>query len=217
MLLLIKEVKKRPCLWDSSHENYNVQYDVGMAWLEISKQFNVPVNVLKMKWKNLRDTYIRRQKTKHITGKVKPKTSYIIDRLEFLRPASENYEDNNDDAETSDDDYNIKTEVNNDESEHETNDNINDDSSSEVNLKYETNECQIELSLEKSFEDSDACVSNSWHEESTDDEEHELMFLNSLAPFFCKLDPMRKLVLRSRIQDMLLNEVTAQKSLAEQS
>lgn len=42
------------------------------------------------------------------------------------------------------------------------------------------------------------------------DDEYDLMYLKSLTPYFRQLEPMRKLVLRSKIQDMLMNEIAAQ-------
>lgn len=42
------------------------------------------------------------------------------------------------------------------------------------------------------------------------DDDYDLMFLKSLMPYFSQLDSMRKLVLRSKIQDMLMNEIAAQ-------
>lgn len=45
------------------------------------------------------------------------------------------------------------------------------------------------------------------------DDDYDLMFLKSLMPYFRQLDSMRKLVLRSKIQDMLMNEIAAQTSL----
>lgn len=42
------------------------------------------------------------------------------------------------------------------------------------------------------------------------DDDYDLMFLKSLVPYFRQLDSMRKLVLRSKMQDMLMNEIAAQ-------
>ncbi|KAG6439503.1 hypothetical protein O3G_MSEX000826 [Manduca sexta] len=44
------------------------------------------------------------------------------------------------------------------------------------------------------------------------EEEFDVLFLQSLTPYFKQLDPMRKLVIRSKMQDMLFNEICAQKS-----
>lgn len=38
---LIKEVKKRPCIWDPDHEYYSERYHLSVAWCEISKILNV--------------------------------------------------------------------------------------------------------------------------------------------------------------------------------
>lgn len=47
------------------------------------------------------------------------------------------------------------------------------------------------------------------------DEDYDIMFLKSLAPYFKQLDPIRKLVVRSKMQDMLLNEIAAQSSTTQ--
>lgn len=39
---------------------------------------------------------------------------------------------------------------------------------------------------------------------------YDVMFLKSLAPFFKQLVPMRKLIMRSKIQDLLLKEIADQ-------
>lgn len=44
------------------------------------------------------------------------------------------------------------------------------------------------------------------------DDDYDVMFLKSLAPYFKQLDPIRKLVVRNKMQDMLLNEIAAQTS-----
>ncbi|XP_068632164.1 uncharacterized protein [Battus philenor] len=43
-------------------------------------------------------------------------------------------------------------------------------------------------------------------------EDYDQMFLKSLTPFMNQLEPFRKLVVRSKIQQILLNEIAAQKT-----
>jgi hypothetical protein len=84
------------------------------------------------------------------------------------------------------------------------NDNDSDD---ETESEEDQMDNEIGTNLPIQYNDS-----SSEKEVIADSEDHDLMFLESLAPFFANIDPMRKLVLRSRIQDMLLNEVVAQKN-----
>ncbi|RVE49994.1 hypothetical protein evm_005347 [Chilo suppressalis] len=43
-------------------------------------------------------------------------------------------------------------------------------------------------------------------------ENYDVLFLKSLVPYFQKLDPVRKLIMRNRIQDLLINELALQQN-----
>lgn len=45
-----------------------------------------------------------------------------------------------------------------------------------------------------------------------DDEDYDMMFLKSLTPFLKQLEPTRNLMVRSKIQELLLNELAGQAS-----
>lgn len=45
---------------------------------------------------------------------------------------------------------------------------------------------------------------------TNNEDDFDLMFLKSLTPFLKQLEPIRKLVVRSKIQEILLNEIAAQ-------
>lgn len=42
------------------------------------------------------------------------------------------------------------------------------------------------------------------------EEDYDMMFLKSLVPYFRELDPVRKLKVRNKIQDIILNEINEQ-------
>ncbi|XP_050090735.1 uncharacterized protein LOC126574522 [Anopheles aquasalis] len=59
---LIELVKQYPVLYDTAHPKFKYNEKKGEAWNHISASLNVDSEVLKTKWRSLRDTFIRRKK-----------------------------------------------------------------------------------------------------------------------------------------------------------
>ncbi|KAM7347181.1 uncharacterized protein ACRADG_006836 [Cochliomyia hominivorax] len=77
---LIEFVRRHPYFYDKAHASYRNQLLKDEKWQEFSKATNIPVKVLKKRWKSLRDRYYRLLKT----GEPK-KTSYkYFENLQFL-------------------------------------------------------------------------------------------------------------------------------------
>nr|CAD7202460.1 unnamed protein product [Timema douglasi] len=53
----IKEVRKRPPLWDQKDINYHSRVVASRLWAELGRMFGLQVNRAKIKWKSLRDMY----------------------------------------------------------------------------------------------------------------------------------------------------------------
>nr|CAD7398498.1 unnamed protein product [Timema cristinae] len=53
----IKEVRKRPPLWDQKDINYHSRVVASRLWAELGSMFGLQVNRAKIKWKSLRDMY----------------------------------------------------------------------------------------------------------------------------------------------------------------
>ncbi|XP_065215629.1 uncharacterized protein LOC135842170 [Planococcus citri] len=93
---LIREVKNRPVLYDSSHSNYkDIDYKQ-QTWIEIGRKLigteddTTSVNALKVRWKSLRDAYVKERKydiSKSCGLKVKLKKPWRFKKqMEFLAP-----------------------------------------------------------------------------------------------------------------------------------
>ncbi|XP_043269963.1 uncharacterized protein [Venturia canescens] len=54
---LIAEVYKRPALWNQRHTLYHNRDVTNRVWMEIATLFKLPKQILKSKWKGLRDTF----------------------------------------------------------------------------------------------------------------------------------------------------------------
>ncbi|KAJ0177481.1 hypothetical protein K1T71_007490 [Dendrolimus kikuchii] len=186
---LIDEIKEHPCLWDPSDPNYNERYTISKTWIKISEDMDLPADFLRAKWKNLRDMYVK------LLKKCRTPEAYtggwrFFAPLGFL---NRSYNEESEDSEAS-----VVFET------------LYDDESpiSERNVKMEA---------DARSSDEDPIVSAPEKRRRVDDtendeEDYDIMFLKSLAPYFRKLDTMRKLVVRSRMQDMLMNEIAAQQT-----
>lgn len=86
-------------------------------------------------------------------------------------------------------------------------DDTSDGGAAESYVKFELVDSNEEVYLN---EHEDSIPKKRRKKKSKDD--YDFMFLKSLAPYLRQLDPIRKLVVRSKMQDMLLNEIAAQQS-----
>lgn len=147
-----------------------------------------------MKWKNLRDLFKKEIK------KFGPVEAYTgrwrhFDMMKFISRSSGNVSKTNEGS-----DVETKAEINSDEEEYEFE--VEDEQEPERNN-------EVEVYLDEAYEEDPIPDKRA---KITTDEDYDVMFLKSLAPYFRQLDPIRKLVVRSRMQDMLLNEIAAQTS-----
>ncbi|CAH1645750.1 unnamed protein product [Spodoptera littoralis] len=61
--IFIKLVKSKPVLYDANHRDYKNVHLKNKIWEEIGEKVDMSGEFAKMKWKNLRDTYIKYLKT----------------------------------------------------------------------------------------------------------------------------------------------------------
>ncbi|XP_063618697.1 uncharacterized protein LOC134791577 [Cydia splendana] len=176
---LIKEVQKHGSIWNPEDENYSDRQHLLVAWDEIAKALDMPEDIIRGKWKILRDFFKREVKRKNVTSVEEYKGRWrYFNSLGYLLHLSLPR------AEEEDERTSEKVDV---EIEYEP--------------KYAPNS-NLEVYLEDPIPEK--------RFKPNDSEDYDLMFLKSLTPFFKQLEPTRNLVVRSRIQDMLLNEIAAQ-------
>ncbi|CAH1396346.1 unnamed protein product [Nezara viridula] len=65
---LITLVQERKSLWDQKETNYHVRSVQKALWQQVSKEINEPVEALKKRWRGLRDTF-RKELKKEINSK----------------------------------------------------------------------------------------------------------------------------------------------------
>ncbi|KAM3960582.1 uncharacterized protein ACR2FA_005325 [Aphomia sociella] len=184
---LIQEVKNREFLWNTENEDYNNRYQNAVAWKEISDSLELPVDLIRMKWKGLRDSFKKELKRYSATSieDYKGKWQYMevlsfIYKPEDFEQATTDYDDTEREpvsfVQFSEDFVNVDP----DDNDYKHEDPIPTPANRDIERRTYT------------------------------EEEYDLMFLKSLVPFFRHLDPVRKLVLRNKIQDMVLNEIASQ-------
>ncbi|XP_037293676.1 uncharacterized protein LOC115453079 [Manduca sexta] len=173
-LQLIEEIKSRPCIWNTEHEDYNEKYSLATAWEEIATAMDMSELDLKTKWKTLRDAY--RKKLKKNDSEYTSKWQYF-DKLSFV--TFKNTE--NEATQKSDEDIENQQEC-------------------EVKLEH-LGQSEIYWGEEDPIPDKRI---------KQEEDDFDVMFLKSLTPYLRELGPMRRLVVRSKMQDMLLNELAAQ-------
>ncbi|KAI5652154.1 alcohol dehydrogenase transcription factor myb/SANT-like domain-containing protein [Phthorimaea operculella] len=229
----ISEVKKRECIWNSDDHRYSDRHATAVAWNEIVKIMDTPEDLLRAKWKNLRDLFnreIKKVRKRANSGeedgyrgrwryfkqmsfmrKRKPNNKELKKRLDYEKQEEEHSNDMNDDEEDE-----IVEEI--DESDEGEDNPLSDCVKSEPeepNEKEEHAQTYIELvegPLQFRSSETEPVPNKRRKIEATteDEEDYDMMFLKSLTPYMKQLDPMRKLIVRSRIQDVLINEITAQ-------
>ncbi|XP_026750603.2 uncharacterized protein LOC113511187 [Galleria mellonella] len=86
-LKFVREVEKRPCLYNYTIGEYSRRDLTENAWAEIGREVNLSGNECKEKWKNLRAVFVRHMKP-FLTGtKTKPKKPYYLaDAMQFALP-----------------------------------------------------------------------------------------------------------------------------------
>ncbi|XP_025425810.1 uncharacterized protein LOC112694528 [Sipha flava] len=86
--MLVELVGYHPCLYDSKHALYKDQTARKNVWEQISNKVNQPVDECKKRWKNIKDTYNKRRRSRKLgTGsatKEKPSKWILHDVLSFM-------------------------------------------------------------------------------------------------------------------------------------
>ncbi|XP_026753090.2 uncharacterized protein LOC113513295 [Galleria mellonella] len=184
---LVNEIKKRECVWNTESDEYNDRYQTAIAWKEISEALQLPIDLLRMKWKNLRDSFKKELKKTGATCVEDYNGKWPhMELLSFMEKPSDN------EASTTETEREEKEDI------------VSFSSFTDTNFvdvqSNGNNEEEIDVPVPEKRRKTYA------------EEEYDLMFLKSLAPFFRDLEPVRKLVLRSKIQDLVMNEIAAQNS-----
>ncbi|XP_053607512.1 uncharacterized protein LOC128673588 [Plodia interpunctella] len=83
----VLEVKKYPCLYNSSLSSYYRRTETDKAWEVIGKLMNMTGIACKEKWRNLRVVFMRHMKiSRNGSGHKKKKPYYLLDVMQFLTP-----------------------------------------------------------------------------------------------------------------------------------
>uniref|UniRef100_A0A1B6D3F3 MADF domain-containing protein n=1 Tax=Clastoptera arizonana TaxID=38151 RepID=A0A1B6D3F3_9HEMI len=77
---LIVEVRQRPALWDQRCKNHCNRHVTDELWGEVASALNTPKNVVKGKWKGLRDTF------RYVLKKVHPEAEEADPKWPYFKP-----------------------------------------------------------------------------------------------------------------------------------
>ncbi|GBP76063.1 hypothetical protein EVAR_44845_1 [Eumeta japonica] len=181
--VLIAEVERREELWNPESEHFRSRKACATAWQEVSELLHVPEHELRAKWKSLRTVFHKQYKQYYPQSldEYRGKWRYFP-KLWFLHRV---YELQARDQNTYDSMGNVEAEYSDDP------------------------ESEPELSESKNINDDDKRKRKRSRIDE-DDPDNDWMFLKSLAPFFKRLEPLRKLVVRSKFQDILQTELARQ-------
>ncbi|KAM3958851.1 uncharacterized protein ACR2FA_007099 [Aphomia sociella] len=234
---LIDEVEKRPVLWNKRHEFHSNRATLDKEWEIVATILGNDKYKVKSKWRNLRDQFLREVK-KLIVPKTGTNDQPLItfyrgkwvyfERLLFMKVVAEDQirkrkksisEDT--DLDSSDQikleevditDNSLSPEYYNDYM--DTYQQIYEPQNEEVEL--ETREPSVEVTISPTIKkENDSSRKRKLpendrgviEEAEVDDDMH---FVKSLVPFLRKLTPVRKLMIRSEIQGLLLRELTSE-------
>ncbi|XP_047992489.1 uncharacterized protein LOC125231170 [Leguminivora glycinivorella] len=233
---LIREVKNRPILWDKKHELHKNRTVMDRVWDEVSAVVGKNKDQIKMKWRNLRDQFSREVKKNPlgedgtpIIEKYSGKWAYY-ESLTFLKdnvywnPSDDFKLDDSQDGvnnyrreREADISVIIKREPDLDEDLERDIDGdgfldplgaleVQEDTS-DSNLVTENEVprkrlCQRNVTTYYSSQSNDVQIARSSRE--VDDDLH---FALSLVPYLRSLDPLRKLIIRNEMQNLLIGEL----------
>ncbi|KAM3960028.1 uncharacterized protein ACR2FA_005952 [Aphomia sociella] len=86
----VREVKKRPCLYDNTQKEYSNAAFTKPAWREIASKLNTTVIDCKEKWRKIRVAFMR--SVKQLQSDNPPNRPYwLADHLQFLLPFMQMY------------------------------------------------------------------------------------------------------------------------------
>ncbi|XP_032524091.2 uncharacterized protein LOC116775320 [Danaus plexippus] len=192
LLALIFEVKKRPCLWNHEDEGYNERSRLTTAWAEIAAKIKLPEDLLRVKWKNLRDLFKREVKkcNAHAVDEYTGKWRYFK-TLWFLNRPGESIAASDEEGL----EVRVKEEVQRIGAADTTDEAFLEDEHRHDKRLY----AEVELAQDPLEQKRPRLL-----------DDYDTMFLMSLTPYFTQLEPVRKLLLRNKIQELILSEITAQ-------
>ncbi|XP_026281012.1 uncharacterized protein LOC113208283 [Frankliniella occidentalis] len=199
--LLIEEVQKRPALWDQSNQHRHNREVLDVLWEEVARVFNAVPDEIRKKWKGLRDTF-RKELRKYPNGFdgdlpedefpqwvfFKPLYSFLKGQMkarknDAMQPNGYHY-------------VNVGGNwVPKDDGDEDTAEDLLDRADLEPIVACDTLRELGARGLKRAATD----------DLLADDEDYH--FFLSLLPHVRKLEPVRKLQIRARIQDMICREV----------
>ncbi|CAH2244451.1 uncharacterized protein LOC120629371 [Pararge aegeria] len=196
---IVHEVQQRPCLWNTADEYYNNRGRVAVAWEEISAILNLPEALIRAKWKNMRDIFKREMKRCKYNSKGEFEYTGKWRHLKlmwFLHKPKSLQDEHNQKENSSSTETDIKEEmpiiVNSLRDQEESDDNnMQFEGSNIFSMDFQPEQDPLPLKRRRLSED-----------------DYDLMFLKSLVPYLRSMDPVRKLRIRNRIQDIILNEIS---------
>lgn len=198
---LIEEVQKRPALWDQGHQHRHNRDVLEGLWEEVGRVFGAPPEEVRKKWKGLRDTF-RKELRKYPNGFDQDLSQDEYPPWVFFKPL-----------------YFLKGQMKRaprrgDLASHGDGFHYLLDGAEHAKLHHDDDDS--EDILERVDMDPSVCntlrtlgargVKRAAADEVFVDDEDYHFFL-SLLPHVRKLAPLRKLQLRSRIQDLVVQEV----------
>ncbi|KAG7302627.1 hypothetical protein JYU34_012574 [Plutella xylostella] len=203
---LIDEVRKRPVLWDTDNRRDTYTHAAAMsAWKEISEIVGIDEEKCKTKWKHMRDSFRRLKRFQATKPNHNSSKWRYYKRLRFLEPQIKLG-------------TGIRRRRNQEEMVYESGD--EDNREEPVTIKFEPSELRRSMPQEVMVQEplTPAGTHREYDalgmgEPVLSDDEYNLMFLKSLLPFLRRLDPLRSLVVRNKLQEILFAEIKEQESL----
>ncbi|XP_059050813.1 uncharacterized protein LOC131845736 [Achroia grisella] len=227
---LIDEVEKRPMLWNKYHDDHPNRTAVDREWSLVAKVLHTEKYKVKSKWRNLRDQFLREAKKLDIPSSGtngKPLISFYggkwmyFERLLFMKVIIDdhvrkkiytNTEDTTLDGpeqikleEISVSDNSLSPEYYNDYI--DTYPHIYGTQREEVKIDP-ANQAELAVSSRGKIVAKKRRLSNVEDDREEVNLDDDMHFVKSLVPFMKKLNPVRKLIIRSEIQNLLLRELT---------
>ncbi|XP_034231430.1 uncharacterized protein LOC117639666 [Thrips palmi] len=193
--LLIDEVQKRPALWDQAHPHRHNREVLEVLWEEVAKVFAAPPDDLRKKWKGLRDTF-RKELRKYPNGFDQDLSQEEFPPWVFFKPLyflKGQMKAKRSDVQAANG-YHYLMGVHKEE---------DDNSAEEVLAHHEMEPAGVCSTLRDLG--ARGVKRSAIDEVFVDDEDYH--FFLSLLPHVRRLEPVRKLQMRARIQDLVCREV----------
>ncbi|XP_014271131.1 transcription factor Adf-1 [Halyomorpha halys] len=234
---LIELVQERRSLWDPKEKNYHVRSVQKKLWQEVANEINESVDSLKKRWRGLRDTF-RKELKKEVNSKSESggdgyrKSSWpFFSLLYFLADTihlgnTENsisaVEEEEESQTHSDSFYEphhhssstqctiLATPWTHDDNEPSTANGQLRQSPLKKKRKFSRDECSY---YDETFQSKNGMY---LEERRKVDKEADQHFLNSLLPFLNDIPQNRKLVVRTKIMEVLIEELNGRENSSHQ-